>query len=217
MAASFIWWKLYVELSYLARRHKPGVLTNTGLMQLQARVDHMLAEDCPLGPLLVAATVLEEKDGVMFCPQFARDNAHLSGDFKRGVDRGARNSAIVRQEQQVAKEAMAQSMLLPPEVFKRQDGTDMTASEIQRAMVLIRTLDGLCKTSRQKRNYTEGLMASACAVIAEHNNNALREFYFWLTNKRDKEGNFPPTIPSTAEQLIDQFKTLYAVSLEGQK
>lgn len=211
VVAHYVWNKLYVQLAYLARRtNKPGVLTESGLTLLEHQLP-MFGDDCRVQDVLSAAGVIEVREGGWFCPSFAAENKHLAGNFKRGVDIGAHKSAIVRQRQQVAREAQAQGMLLPPEIFTFGDGTRMSESVAQRSMVLIRTLDNCLDLARprNKADYTQAMMAVAAAIVTKRTPEELLEFYTWV---RANRGN--ALMPGSTEEILREFDRHYGASLE---
>lgn len=213
-AATFLWSRLWVELGYLAQRtNAPGKMTKWGAEQLRQSVGPLFGEGCD--PLAVLCDGPEEcrvlkalPDGEYHCDLFARFNPHLSGDYKTGAQKGNVNSAIARQQKQLKQEAVQQGILLPPEIFKRRDGTPMTDTEQNRSMILIRNLDNaLGSPQRQKAAYTAGMMADAHAVIARLDHEQLMPFYYWVANNKGK-----PTVPSTAEQMLVRFEELYPLA-----
>jgi hypothetical protein len=97
--------------------------------------------------------------------------------------------------------------LLPEEVFQKQDGTTMSDTERQAAVVLIRTLDRcLMKPSRGKFDFSAGLMATAHDVASKHDREKLKAFYFWLANNCER-----PEVAKTSDEILrdfDRYQTL---------
>lgn len=224
-AATFMLLRLFVTLGYLARStNRPGWLTSRGAEQYASSLEPLYGAVEKDGPgteprpgglpadLLVKCGLLTaepEPNPGWFCPLFARLNPHLAGNFKRGCDKGNTNSRISAALKRVTEEAAHQCMMFPPEKFKKRDQSEMTATESQRSMVLIQMVDRcLGLRQRAKGEFTDGLMASACAVVEQHDSDALRNFYFWLGNNRQH-----PSLPKTTEELLLQFETYFPMAV----
>ena len=200
--ATFIFTRLMVTLGYLAKStNKPGVLTPSGAQQFQASLEPLFGGEADPGlapdpglaiQMLVECQLLQKMEGSAqwHCPLFARLNPHLAGDYKPGHARGNVNSRLSVAMKNIAGEAMQQAMLLPEDVFKKQDGAAMTTAESQGAIILIRTLDRcLMKPSRQKFDFSPGLMATAAEVVGRYDKEKLRAFYYWLANNYEPAGH----------------------------
>ncbi|HEV2330561.1 MAG TPA: hypothetical protein VGY56_17410 [Verrucomicrobiae bacterium] len=202
--AAFIYCRLFVELGYLAQViNRPGYLTSDGVILFESGLDK------PVIKLLTECRVLvPAAGGEYFCERFARHNAHLSGDYKAGVDRGAANSAIVRAQRQLAKEALYQAGLFPPEFYKKRDGSQMNDTECRQAILLIKNLDRCLKLPpRQKPQFTESLVMEAGEAVAAHSEDELMQFYFWLRNRREH-----PATPKTTEKILAEFDSFLNAS-----
>jgi len=220
--AVFLWVRLWVELAYQAQvTNRPGVLTEEGAALFAASVDALFGDDCHPVELLVEARVMEEKNtqtpkhpntqAEYFCERFARLNAHLAGNFVSKETRGANHSALVRSQQRIAHDALAQVMLLPPEIYQKRDGTKMSDTEINRCMVLIKTIDNCLKLpGRRQTQFTEGLICDASAIAESHSQDFLRTVYQWIMNHREH-----PALPKTTEQILAGFDGVIAMATEG--
>jgi hypothetical protein len=210
--AHFLHNRLWVELSYQASvTSRPGYLNSKAVTLFQNSVGMYFGDDCPPVEILKQSGWLKVQNGVeseeLYCERFARECAHLAGNYTSREVKGAVASALERNKKHIAREATAQGMLLPPEVFKKRDGTKLNDVEINRAMVVIKTLDNCMKaSSRPKGAYTEGLIADAAAVVDKYSAEALREFYVWLTINREK-----PLVPRTSEQVLARFDEVKAI------
>jgi hypothetical protein len=120
--------------------------------------------------------------------------------------RGNIRSRLSAARHQIGHTAMQQAMLLPPEVFHRRDGSPLTQTEVQRAMVVIITLDKCLKSvPRLQTSYTPGLIADAAAVVdLELHRDDLDRFYYWVAENREHPG-----MPRTAEEVLREFERLY--------
>jgi len=213
VVATFIYARLFVELGYLAQvTNRPGCLTRDGVALFESSLE-VLADgrngDCRPTKLLTECRVLvPAQEGEFFCERFAKLNAHLSGDYKSGVERGAANSAIVRAQKQLAREALQQAMLLPPEFYKKRDGSPMNDAESRQAILLIKNLDRCLKLpSRQTRQFTESLVMEAGEAVARHDDKELMHFYSWLRNSREN-----PALPRTTESILAAFEKFFSAS-----
>jgi len=224
--ATFIYMRLFVELGYLAQvTNRPGYLTREGVTLFESSLEPSFGEDCSPTKILVGCRVLTpvadggSPQGQFYCERFARLNAHLSGDYKSGVDRGAANSAVVRAQKQLAKESFQQAMLLPPEFYKRRDGSTMSDLESRQAILLIKNLDRCLKLPpRQTRQFTESLVMDAGEVVVRHGeddgegDSPLIRFYFWLRNNREN-----PAVPKTTEKILAEFEKFYEANVSQNK
>lgn len=209
--AVFIFMRLWVELANLARStNRPGYLTADANPFFEESLEPLFGdeEDSRPSKLLVDSKLLEPREGgEFFCPRFAALNPHFSGDYVRRESKGNALSQLTRQKPHIVRAANAQAMLLPAELFKTRNGMTMTDSEVQRTMVLIKTLDSCLssKAARTRAQYTEGLMADAWQVAfkyADHEDD-LRNIFAWIINHRDH-----PRLPKTAEAILSDFTTL---------
>jgi hypothetical protein len=154
-----------------------------------------------------APRVLPEKEEY-FCERFARLNSHLAGNYTSREVKGANHSALVRSQQRIAQEALAQVMLLPPEIYKKRNGDTLTDTEINRCMVLIKTVDNCLKLpGRRQAQFTEGLICDASEVAESHSQDFLRSVYQWIMNHREH-----PALPKTTEQILAGFDGVIAMA-----
>jgi hypothetical protein len=152
--------------------------------------------------------MLSPDDSGLNCERFMRLNAHLAGNFKSRELKGATASALVRSRQRIAAEAKAQGDLLPPEIFKKADGTKMGDAEVNRCMVLIRTVDRcLGLPSRLQAQFANGLVADASAVAEKFEQEEIRKFYVWLSTHRESV-----VVPKRTELVVAQWTQLLALS-----
>jgi hypothetical protein len=223
MAATHIWMRLWVELGYQAQiTNRAGWLSKNAAALFERSLEPMFGDDCrPMNLLVEAGCVTEEilrapgdpagasaASGNYFCERFAKANAHLAGNFRSREERGAAASALERNKNKIAHEAQAQAMLLPTEIFKRRDGSAMAQGEVDRSMIMIKTLDNCLKApGRSKKHYTEGLIADAGQAVSVHQNSELREFYVWLSLNREH-----PAVPKTAEQILAEFEKYFRLA-----
>lgn len=203
MAAAFLWTRLWCELALLARStNKPGWLPSEDRYAYEKSVAPIFSDEIkPLDLLVQCGLVLAVADGWV-CELFAELNQHFSGNFQSKEERGAHHSALVRNKKHIAAEAHQQIHLLPVEVFQKPDGTAMSATEAQRAMNVIKTLDNCLKLQkpRTQPEYTAGLMADAF-VASQHAEEDLTEVYLWLRATRDNHFT-----PKTAEAVLQRFE-----------
>jgi hypothetical protein len=201
--------RLWVELAYQAQTsNEPGLLTEQGanlwVSGIEWTSETNWTDATDILQLMVAAGWLKGRGGLgdapkeYFCERFARLNGHLAGDFKSRELRGAAASALERNRKLIATEAVQQAMLLSPEIFRDREGRPIAASEVQRLMVVIKTVDNALKLpGRATGAYSEGLIADAAAAVAAHSPEELREFYVWLSLNREH-----PVVPKTTEQVL---------------
>jgi hypothetical protein len=212
MTATFLWARLWVELGLLVQTtNQPGRLSLQDAELFKPTVNGVFGDNCDPLAEMVKAEWLQAEEGGYRCAMFAEYNAHLAGNFMTKEEKGNVRSALVRQGKRLAIEAVAQGMLLPVEMFERPDGTRMNDTEQNRCMVLVKNLDNaLGLPGRKNADFTQGLINDAFAVVAEHDADQLRQFYFWVAEHRGK-----PTVPRSTEGLLREFKTYHAASLAG--
>jgi hypothetical protein len=204
MAALFIFVRLWVDLAYQAQSTKPlGFLPEDSMTLFVSALGREMGEFEPVS-MLVEAGILRAENGGHLCERFARCNPHLSPDFKSGQTKGAEHSALVRGKRRVAHEAMQQAMLLPASAMKRRDGRPIEGADVNRCLIIIRTLDNCLKlAARNTANVGEGLLADAAEVMDRYTPEQLEATYFWIIDHRDH-----PALPKTTEQLLQNFGAL---------
>jgi len=223
--AVFIVMRLWVELAYAAQTtNRPGVLSDRAEKLLVGSLDPLFGEDCGIVALLRETGWLEEEatqdsTKVFRCKVFARDNAHLAGDFKSKEVRGAAGSALVRGRPRVEREVEQQSLLMPAETLLVVDETKATAGEpggapkmrpltrdeILGCIRVIKTLDNCLRIGgRRTAEYTQGILADAWEVSRKYSEAQLVEFYQWLMVERDH-----PAVPERTEQLLSRFDAVF--------
>jgi hypothetical protein len=224
--AVFLFMRLWCDLAYLARTtNRPGYLTAQGKSLFEGSLDPLFGSDTSAVELLVQANLLqphpphpqplsnrigEGSNNEYYCPRFAQMNPHFAGDYVKKEDRGNKKSIIVRQARHVAQAAIEQASLLPPEVFKDKSGQPLGHTEVNRAMVVIKTLDNCYGFSRaNKAQYTESLIADAHEVARTYANRSERllDIYAWILSHRGS-----PVIPPTTERMLAEFETYAAVA-----
>jgi hypothetical protein len=207
-AATYIWMRLWVELAYLAQTtNRPGWINPQGAALFESSLEPLFGEDCQPLALLESSGSLKKQGADYLCERFAKLNAHLAGNYTPREIRGAAASALERNKERIQKEADQQGMLLSPEIFRRRDGSPLSAVEIKRAMVVIKTVDNCLKVSGRKTGeYTAGLIADADYAASKHGA-ALYSFYVWLSTNREN-----PMLPNTAEQILAEFERFLEMS-----
>ena len=208
--AVLLWVRLWVVLGYLARTtNRPGWLNAAGERQVNQAFRQFGDDAPPVTVLLAGGLVRREADGI-YCDLFTATNKHLAGDFMTKEERGNRRSLPARSKNVIAQEAMMQAQLLPPEVFRRRDGTPLEQRDVDRCMVLVITLDRCLKARpRFKSNFTAGLLADAAHVV-DTAAGELPMFYEWLAEHFDK-----PATPKSADEILKDWARMLRVSKEG--
>ena len=206
--ASHLFLRLFVELAYAARStNRPGYLGPAKAL-FEESVGAMFGDDCKPLALLQACTLLEERDGDLFCSLFARGNEHLAGNHISKEKRGQRRSEFVRQEKELTHLALTQVQLIPPLKFRRADGTVLTPVEVSKAMLVVTRVDrALKQPNRQPGEFTEGLIADAAAVGMAHSQDTIKEVCFWLLEAREHPGT-----PKTTEQILAQWDSMMVMA-----
>lgn len=214
-SASFLFSRLMVTLGYQARSTcQPGRLTKGGVSQLRQSVDPLYGDDCNPVNLLESSGLLTSDGDGWNCPLFARLNPHLSANYKPSHIKGNERSRLAATMKNIPGEAAQQAVLLgmtQPEVFKKRNGEKMAQPEIQRCIIMIRTVDRCVgQKERTSSGFSEGLMATALAIVEQHDAEVLKKFYFWLVGQREN-----PAVGKTTEEVLAQIETLLPLSSEG--
>lgn len=209
--ATVMFVRLWVVLGYLARHtNRPGWLNAAGERQFVGALPQF-GDDCSPVQVMEGNLLRQAEDGGWYCDLFTLHNKHLAGDHVPKEKRGNIRSRLNAAKNNIAATAMQQAQLLPLAVFKRRDGTTMDQRAIQRATILILTLDRCLKAApRQQGSYTEGLMADACAVVESVEQEALQEFYYWLAERYDL-----PATPKTAEEVLRDWVVVFKASQQA--
>jgi hypothetical protein len=223
--ATFICNRLWVELGYLAKTtNRPGFLTADGRVLFESTLEPLFGDNCNPTDLLVDAKLLDRRllpiePGAppdlaeeFFCARFAELNSHLAGNNLSREKKGNLASLLTRRRPLLAQEAAQQTMLLPPDTFKTRAGVIMTAGEIQRTMLLIKTLDNcLDAPGRHNSQYTETLIADAGEVAERYRERPeeLRKLQVWIMTHREH-----PAVPGTAEQILGNFAAVERMAAE---
>lgn len=141
------------------------------------------------------------------CLRFAMLNTHLKPGFKTQQSKGGHAKAFYKKLETLRADAAMQSLLMPAEMFRRRDGQPLNSAEIQRVMVLVRSLDNALGRSVQRANheYTEGLIADAYELQDGSTDEQLNQLVMLVFNHRDH-----PAMPKTTEQLLPDAKDLWA-------
>lgn len=212
-----IFCRLWFNLGYQADvTHQPGLLNENGEALFVCDLKALGMDPVWAMSALAAGRLLVPLPGGPghFSELFARLNEHLSPKHKRSCDVGAEHSRIKRNTKNIQADAMMQQRLIPPEVYKRRDGSELSAADMTRITVIIITLDHCLKvTGRLKTSYTEGLVADAAAADAVLENwpQARRdEFYYWINDHREK-----PWMHRSAELILRYFAGLITMFEEG--
>lgn len=207
-AATFIIFRLFVTLGYIARStNEPGLLPKDCMAEYLSSLEPLFGEDCNVIQMLEGAQLLSAREDGWFCHLFATNNPHLAGNYKRACDKGNVNSRISAALKKVQEGVAQQCLLFPPAIFQDESGHVMTDTESRRAMVLIQMLDRcLDQPQRGVQAFTSGVMAAACNIVRRYDNERLREFYFRLANRRDH-----PATPRTAEGIMREFDKQFAI------
>lgn len=210
--AVFTWMRVWVALAYQAQvTNQPGMLTEQAakLLEKDLAVGHQPGIEKPIELLTACGLFTPMPDRKVFCERFARHNEHLAGNYKSKELRGAVASGLERGRKRLIQEANQQASLLPAEIFKDRAGNIIAPSDVQRLMVVIKSLDNCLKLpGRAAGAYTEGLITDAAAAVSAHTAKELHEFYVWLSLNREN-----PVIEKTTEQLLAKFEEMFAMHL----
>lgn len=223
-SAAWLWLRLWVSLGYLAQStNRPGYLAADGLRRLTESMEPVFSDADLVRDLLTRGStpLLRKVEGAApphpalspgggegteeyFCALFARSNEHLAGNHLPAHKRGNIRSRLSAAKNLIAADADAQAMLLPPEIFRLRDGRPMAPATVQRAMVVIMTLDRCLKAPpRPQHSYTEGLLADAGEVVLRDLGEALQQFYYWVAENKDH-----PRVPKATEEILRDFDRL---------
>ncbi len=208
----FAFGRLWVDLAYAAgQRGKPGVMDKKSVALYLSSLRGMFPKktevvlDCLNGTLLEPAG-----EGGFYSDRFAKLHPELESGHRRKEDVGNEHSRIARNARKIAAEAAAQGMLLPPEIYKRKDGSALGSTDANRCLVIIRTLDTCLKVrERHQHQYTGGLIADAAAAVdsvRDWSDEERKQFFFWIADHVAH-----PALPKTTEQLLSDWERVLAM------
>ncbi len=207
--AVFLWLRAWVDLSYLARQGKAGVMTAAGARLFEQSVDELFGDDArPMALLEKCGLFKPLAGGGWHCELFAAQNAHLGADFQSRESKGAARSAVERGRKVAIGITDQQLMLLESEIFSTPEGP-MESTDRRRCVMLIVTLDRLLKRvpARVTSEYRVALVRDAHAVVCRYAQSTLDDFYTWLQLKREHA-----SVPKTTEQVLADFDNLVRMS-----
>jgi hypothetical protein len=206
VTACYLFLRLWVELAYHASLcDKPGQMSPQAAKLYEVSVPKPDASFLSeyRGPLewMVECGLLVRDGNGYFCDLFHRMNPQLARDFVPYGKRANRLSLINRRRKQIDKLADSTALLLPPEAYRRRDGSPMDAALANAVRVLIITLDRcLERPPRKPAEWGEGLIADAAEVASTRTPEQLNAFYRWLIVNHEH-----PAVPPSAERLLADF------------
>lgn len=200
--ATFLCNRLWVELALSARStNRPGFLAESESGLYESTVGNIF-EKGTIIEALVEAKILFAIEGGYQCPIFAQLNPQTAGNYVSGPRRGNQHSVLERNRKKINMEAIQQGTLLPEEVFKKADGTDLSPAESNRAITLIRTLDFIFDApSRKNDQFNAGIMADAHSALMTYTAEEMTKIQYWLTDNKNLA-----TVHKTAEALLRNWK-----------
>ena len=155
--------------------------------------------------LLTQVGFLAAVDGGYFCGTFAADNQHFSPDHMSIQKQGGIARSVALKKRQFASEAQQHSLLLPPELFVKGDGSAMSADEVNRVMMVVKLLDNyLGRKSRVNSEYSPGLVQDAWTVLDKFSDEEINLVCRWIYSKR-RTSACHPGLPKTTEQILCDF------------
>lgn len=201
-AAAYLLLRLWVELGYeVETTSRVGFLRSVSEERFRRSVHEVERALEHLRPLM------EPESGGWMVPRFARHHEHLDPSHVPMHMRGAAVSKWARGNVKADQQITQQSLLIPPEIWKKPDGSQMNHEEIRRVMVLISALDralGRPERPATSNGFTEGLVLDAWRVMQTYLPDQVDLLCRRLILKR---GN--PVIPNTTEQVLPRFRNLF--------
>lgn len=198
---------LWLELGTLARTTgRVGFLPAEALPMCQGLSREVVeAMARPFG-------LLAPKEGGWDCRLFREWNRHLDPNVIHNQRKGSLAKEILRRRRLADEEAARELPLLPPEVYRRPDGTEIPRDTVRRAQVLVRLLDNVLRQpSRLPHQIGAGLIAAAAAVVERYTEEQVNQVAVWISHHIKQETR-PPALPATAEQALDQWPVLLSAS-----
>ena len=220
--ALLLWVRLFVVLGYLARvTSRPGWLNEMGQRQLMRCSPFKLLKDGTALRVLEGTLlrVMPETNGrdaratTYQCDLFAQINSELAGNHLTKEERGNRRSEPERMKRDIAASVGLQASLFEQREYRKRDGTLMTSADAFKCRVLIMTIDRLLRLTpgRAEKDFTDGLMADAWAVLESVPADHVSAFYKWLAERRDR-----PTVPKSAEDILRDWAAVHVMVKESE-
>lgn len=203
-AAAVLFLYLWRALAYSAENGRLGLLSRDQAVLLADDVAFLELQN----PVALLSTpngfLVPDADGY-FCPLFAADNRHLSPNFVPIQRQGGLARGVVMKRRALEGVAQQQSLLLNPALFRRPDGSSMSPDEINRAIMLIKLLDGyLGRRARLNSEFSAGLIADAYRADRAYSEDTINRFCSWLYVQRQSHIGHPG-LPETTEQVLHDF------------
>lgn len=165
-----------------------------------------------LGSMAGEYALLRPVDKGWECPLFLEYNRHLDPDFIQTQRKGSLARSVSKTRTAAAAAAARELHLLPPESFKRADGSVVDAETMRKARTLIRMLDNvLGHRERAPYQVGQGLLHTAVEIVETRDEAIVNEVLTWVLHVRN-QGRSHPAIPPSAEQALAQWKTLEAAA-----
>lgn len=178
---------------------------------LPANMLAQVAKDIGVAPGVLTSglcpILVETADGNLIWSRFAESNRHLDPGFRPAHMKGAQVSAHRRDLRKFSSAVVAQSLFIPA-AWLQTDGVAWDSNFVRTVMMTIRALDnalGLPQRPATEAGYSEGLLASAAALLKKEGWDAIAlvaENLIGLTH---------PAIPRTTDKLIDAFESLKSI------
>jgi hypothetical protein len=208
--ATHIFIGLWVQLDYQAELHgRAG-----GFLKDQAaNFSRWLKADTdlPITALQSARLLVDDPDpDYWLCKWFRQENLELDANHRERGDYRKQFYSLVNPKKIILGTARLVEEL-PPAIWEKGDGSRMTPSEMNRAVVLIRTVDQILKRPepRDIDQYETGLIADAHRVTSELTDAKLEIILCGLAMRlygKTRGRHMPDTvIPSQTEMLLKQF------------
>ncbi|MBI4663598.1 MAG: hypothetical protein HY735_32760 [Verrucomicrobia bacterium] len=212
-AATVLFLYLWRAVAYAAENGRLGSLSRDEAALL-AEDTAFLGLENPISLLTAPNGFLVSDGDGYFCPLFAADNKALSPNFVPIQRQGGLARGVVMKRRSLEGVAQQQSLLLDPALFKRPDGNPMSPDEINRAIMLIKLLDGyLGRRARLNSEFSPGLVADAYRADRAYSEDTINRFCSWLYVQRQSHAGHPG-LPETTEQVLHDFDR-YAKAVEN--
>lgn len=198
--------RLWTELAYASASCEPGCLPKDDIRHVIQ--DLCVPQEESLAALL-ESKMLAERGAHYFCRTFLMHNeANLLAGAAAALGLSPRGLAEYRRSaEEIEKRAAAEAKRLADEFFAEVDGAAVASVEMNRALALVRILDGIQqRPERALADFGVGLVHEAVRVVRRFDHKRTDLILRRLLSMRRN-----PDLPRTSERILSEWDSVLAI------